>query len=90
LARALLRRPAVVLADEPTASLDDAACAGVLSLLRVSVSGSGTNWTITLPSSTNPTSLPGRYKLVIGGPSSGIESGGILMDVASEWYFDRI
>jgi putative ABC transport system ATP-binding protein len=34
LVRALLRRPAVVLADEPTASLDDAACAGVFSLLR--------------------------------------------------------
>ncbi|AOF87149.1 ABC transporter family protein [Hydrogenophaga sp. RAC07] len=34
LARALLLRPSVVLADEPTASLDDAACAASLELLR--------------------------------------------------------
>jgi putative ABC transport system ATP-binding protein len=33
LARALLRRPAVLLADEPTASLDAAACARVLTVL---------------------------------------------------------
>jgi putative ABC transport system ATP-binding protein len=34
LARALLLRPRVVLADEPTASLDDAACATALQLLQ--------------------------------------------------------
>ena len=34
LARALLLRPTVILADEPTASLDDAACAASLNLLR--------------------------------------------------------
>jgi putative ABC transport system ATP-binding protein len=33
LARALLLRPSVILADEPTASLDDAACAASLNLL---------------------------------------------------------
>ena len=33
LARALLLRPGVILADEPTASLDDAACAASLDLL---------------------------------------------------------
>jgi putative ABC transport system ATP-binding protein len=33
LARALLLRPSVILADEPTASLDDAACAASLDLL---------------------------------------------------------
>lgn len=33
LARAVLRQPSLLLADEPTASLDDAACAQVLQLL---------------------------------------------------------
>lgn len=33
LARALLQRPGVILADEPTASLDDVACAAALDLL---------------------------------------------------------
>jgi hypothetical protein len=61
-----------------------------VSLSGVSLTGSGTTWTITLPSSTNPSSLPGRYKLTIGGLGSGIESAGAAMDVASEWFFDRI
>lgn len=61
-----------------------------VSLSGVSLTGSGTTWTITLPSSTNPSSLPGRYKLIIGGLGSGIESAGVAMDVASEWFFDRI
>jgi hypothetical protein len=61
-----------------------------VSLTGVSISGSGTNWTITLPSSTNPTSLPGRYKLIIGGLGSGIMSAGVGMDIVSEWFLDRI
>ena len=56
----------------------------------VGVSGSGTNWTITMPSATNPTSLPGPYKLVIGGVGSGIKAGAAEMDVPVEWFFDRI
>ena len=61
-----------------------------VSLTGVSISGSGTSWTITLPTATNPTSLKGRYKLVIGGTGSGIQSSGVAMDVPVEWYFDRI
>ncbi|MEI6636062.1 MAG: Ig-like domain-containing protein, partial [Planctomycetota bacterium] len=70
-------------ATDPTSGRD-------VSLVGVGVSGSGTNWTITLPSATNPTSLPGRYKLVIGGVGSGIKAGATEMDVPVEWFFDRI
>ena len=41
LARAVLRAPKVILADEPTASLDDAACAAALALLGASASACG-------------------------------------------------
>jgi len=61
-----------------------------VSLAGVSITGGGTSWTITLPSSSNPTSLRGRYKLVIGGVGSGIQADGITMDTPVEWYFDRI
>ena len=41
LARAVLRAPRVILADEPTASLDDHACESALSLLRQSAQACG-------------------------------------------------
>ena len=61
-----------------------------VSLTGGTITGSGASWTITLPSSNNPTSLKGRYKLVIGGVGLGIQAGGAAMDVPVEWYFDRI
>lgn len=41
LARAVLANPKVILADEPTASLDDAACAAALALLRERAQAAG-------------------------------------------------
>lgn len=41
LARALLLKPRVLLVDEPTASLDDEACAAALDLLQHSAAGAG-------------------------------------------------
>ena len=41
LARALLLRPKVLLVDEPTASLDDAACAAALALLQQAAARTG-------------------------------------------------
>ncbi len=41
LARAVLRKPRVILADEPTASLDDEAAADALALLQATASGEG-------------------------------------------------
>jgi putative ABC transport system ATP-binding protein len=39
--RAVVNRPALILADEPTSALDDANCAAVLDLLRRQTQGSG-------------------------------------------------
>jgi putative ABC transport system ATP-binding protein len=41
IARAVVNRPALILADEPTSALDDANCAAVLDLLRRQAEGSG-------------------------------------------------
>ena len=41
LARAVLLKPKVILADEPTASLDDASAAASLALLRATALGAG-------------------------------------------------
>jgi hypothetical protein len=68
----------------------DASSGQAISLAGALITGSGVSWTITLPSSDNPTALKGRYKLVIGGIGSGIQAGVATMDVPAEWYFDRI
>ena len=41
IARAVVNHPALILADEPTSSLDDANCETVLALLRAQAEGSG-------------------------------------------------
>jgi putative ABC transport system ATP-binding protein len=41
IARAVVNRPALILADEPTSALDDANCAAVLDLLRRQAQGWG-------------------------------------------------
>jgi putative ABC transport system ATP-binding protein len=56
LARALMNRPAVLLADEPTAALDDARGRDIMALL---VSQAVTHDVATLVVTHNPTQLPG-------------------------------
>jgi putative ABC transport system ATP-binding protein len=46
IARALVNRPRLVLADEPTSSLDDEACAAVTNLLLASIRDQGSTLVI--------------------------------------------
>ncbi|MBE0588842.1 MAG: ABC transporter [Betaproteobacteria bacterium HGW-Betaproteobacteria-9] len=66
LARALLLRPRVILADEPTASLDDAACAAALTLLRERVQAAGATLVIATHDARVVQALPGAQLLAMG------------------------
>jgi putative ABC transport system ATP-binding protein len=66
LARALLLRPRVILADEPTASLDDAACAAALTLLRERAQAAGATLVIATHDSRVVQAVPGAQVLALG------------------------
>ncbi|MCG2657732.1 MAG: ATP-binding cassette domain-containing protein [Hydrogenophaga sp.] len=67
LARALLVRPRVILADEPTASLDDAACAAALTLLRQRAQAAGATLVIATHDARVLQAVPGAQVLAMGG-----------------------
>jgi putative ABC transport system ATP-binding protein len=67
LARALLLRPRMILADEPTASLDDAACAAALTLLRERAQAAGATLVIATHDARVVQALPGAQVLAMGG-----------------------
>jgi putative ABC transport system ATP-binding protein len=64
LARAVLRAPRVILADEPTASLDDVACASALSLLRESAAACGATLVIATHDRRVAEALPQASELI--------------------------
>ena len=64
LARAVLRAPRVILADEPTASLDDGACASALALLRQSAAACGATLVIATHDRRVAEALPAASQLV--------------------------
>lgn len=66
LARALLLRPRVILADEPTASLDDAACAAALALLRERAQAEGATLVIATHDARVVQAVPGAQVLALG------------------------
>ena len=64
LARAVLRAPSVILADEPTASLDDVACESALSLLRQSAKACGATLVIATHDRRVAEALPQAAELI--------------------------
>jgi hypothetical protein len=60
----------------------------LVSLAGATVTGSGTDWTLSLPSTaTNPR---GKYRLDVGGPTSGIVSGSVAMSTVTSLYWQRL
>jgi choice-of-anchor C domain-containing protein len=59
-----------------------------VSLVGATLTGSGANYVLTLPRTT--ASLRGRYRLDIGGPGTGIVSGGVPMSTKTSIYWQRI
>ena len=67
LARAILLQPRVLLADEPTASLDDEAAAGALALLRDAARGCGASLVIATHDARVREALRGAQVLLLAG-----------------------
>ena len=65
LARAVLLQPQVILADEPTASLDDAAAQAALQLLRISAQRCHATLVIATHDARVAAALPGAQKCVL-------------------------
>jgi putative ABC transport system ATP-binding protein len=70
LARALLNQPRVLLVDEPTASLDDAACDAALALLQQGAAKTGATLVIATHDSRVLQALPGAQTLALGQPQA--------------------
>lgn len=68
LARALLLRPQVLLVDEPTASLDDAACAAALDLLQQGAAQTGATLVIATHDARVVLALPQALTLAFRAP----------------------
>lgn len=66
LARALLRRPRVLLADEPTANLDDAMSASVIALLVEAVRENGATLVIATHDARITARIPAAQRLALG------------------------
>lgn len=69
LARALLLRPSVLLADEPTASLDDAACAAALQLLQRTAQSCGATLVVATHDARVLQAWPSAQVLVFDAPA---------------------
>jgi putative ABC transport system ATP-binding protein len=67
LARALLLRPSVVLADEPTASLDDGACHAALDMLTKHTAAQGATLVVATHDARAVSALAGADALLLGG-----------------------
>jgi putative ABC transport system ATP-binding protein len=81
LARAVLLKPKVILADEPTASLDDEACHGAVSLLC----GTAERLNATLVIATHDVRVQ-QYLEAISRPFSGIKLASRPMDICANSY----
>ena len=68
LARALLNQPQVLLVDEPTASLDDAACGAALVLLQQGAANTGATLVIATHDARVMQALPDAQTLALGQP----------------------